>query len=127
MTAEEVYKKLMQLKAKVLEVCPRHPTGRSMFAIATLPHPPMWTTYGSDIHEPSHDRIKEFMKLTHKTVAHNKSSPQETFPIKRAPQFHKYGVKLRFAKKGESILRKVPCQHTECRNGVKKTTAESCT
>ena len=111
MTAEEVYKKLMRLKAKVLEVCPRHPTGRSTFAIATLPHPPMWTTYGSDIHEPSHDRTKEFMRLTEKTVAHNKSSPQEPFPIKRAPQFHKYGVKLRFAKKGESILRKVPCRH----------------
>ena len=89
----------MQFKAKELEVYPRHPMGRSTFAIATLPHPLMWT-YWADIHGPSH----EFLELTEKTMAHIKSLPQEPLTIKRAPQFHKHGVKLRFARKENSLL-----------------------
>ena len=98
-----MYRKLIQFRAKELEVYPRHLMGRSTFAIDTLPYPLMWT-YWADIHGPCHDRTNEFLELTEKTMAHIKSLPQEPLTIKRAPQFHKYGVKLRFARKENSLL-----------------------
>ena len=110
-TAEEIFQAYMRLKAMVLEVMPRHPTGRSTFAIASLPHPPIFSCYGGDIHTPVKNHNDRLLKLTELVVEHNRTASQDPFPIRKAPQFHKYGVKMRFSKTGEYGLRKIPSRH----------------
>ena len=99
-TAEEIFQAYMRLKAMVLEVMLRHPTGRSTFAIASLPHPPIFSCYGGDIHTPVKNHNDRLLKLTELVVEHNRTASQDPFPIRKAPQFHKYGVKMRFSKAG---------------------------
>ena len=111
-SADTIFKRYMRLKATVLEICPRHITGQSTFAIATLPHPPIYSAYDTDIHEPTRDCSEALLRLTEKIIVHNIKAPQVPFPVRKAPQFHKYGVKMRAAKKSETtLLRKVPSRH----------------
>ena len=72
----------MRLKAMVLEVMLRHTTGRSTFAIASLPHPPIFSCYGGDIHTLVKNHNDRLLKLTELVVEHNRTTSQDPFDKK---------------------------------------------
>ena len=75
----------------VLEIAPRHYTGKSTFAVCTLPHPPAHTKYGQDIHrEGKQGRDlynREFLELMEGTIEYNQENAKDMPGVENAPLF----------------------------------------
>ena len=55
------------------------------------------------------DCTSRFLDLAERMVESNYQSPQHPFRVSKVLQFHKYGIGMRFAEKGEAkVIRKVP-------------------
>ena len=107
-----LWRDLMKLKAEVLEIHPRHPTGPSTFSMCTVPLPPIYTRFSGDVHTPRRDLTDSFWDYTERIVEHNYRAPQHPYRVNRVPQFHKYGVTSRRARMGEArLLRSIPWYH----------------
>ena len=86
---------LRHFKALVLGISPQHFTGHSNFAVCTPPHPPAYTKYKGDDHEPRVDLSREFVELTSRIVDFNNESATNNPNLRFAPQFHRFGCHVR--------------------------------
>ena len=107
LSAEKIMRDFMRLKATVLSVCPRAPSGPSTFAIATPLHPPMYTHYRNDEHNMKTDYTEVFIELTERIMEHNKDAPN----LGNVPQFHRWGVDLQKRAKGATHMGALTKKH----------------
>ena len=118
-SVEDIMRDLMKFKKMVLEICPRHFTGKSSFAVATPPLPPKYTRLDEDFHELGGvDLTDKYMELVQRIIIMNEVSDAAKPGIAYAPQFHKFGVHSRittvwdrYLLQGRYRLRKIPCKH----------------
>lgn len=93
---KDIIRDLNKFKAMVLEIAPRHYTGKSTFAVCTPPHPPAHTKYGQDNHhEGKRGRDlynREFLELTERIVEFNQENARKMPGVEHAPLFHRFGV-----------------------------------
>ena len=118
-SVEDIMRDLMKFKEMVMEICPRHYTGKSSFAVATPPLPPRYTLLEDDFHTlGGQDLTKQYMELVQRIVKFNDESSSAKPGIIFAPQFHKFGVSSRttsvwdrYLLEDKYQLRQIPHKH----------------